>query len=168
MARQTFVLLVSFAMAGCGPGSSPEPSASQQSEPASSHAADPNPISRSEFRDHLLDLLSRATPILSRMSDAITPMDETALSAAAADLYDLMKADEKWQIANEERILGNCYDDAAASYSNGVVFTTGAAVQFEEYLRTKKLDTLSYASSLLADGAREFDVSRTALDALDC
>ena len=128
----------------------------------------PTRVSSAEFDQHLTELVERVSPLVSAIGDAVELGDEDALAAAAAELYAVMSADEDWQRANAEAILGQCYDQEAEMYSNGFVDISGGATQITAYIRSGTRSKLGYGISLIQDGAREFQAAHERLQEVSC
>jgi hypothetical protein len=86
------------------------------------------------FTAHAQALVSDMAPAMNSVAAAQRSGDLAALRVAAVELQRLASQDLDWQRANADRILGGCYDDVAAAYSDAVDAENTAALYIIDFV----------------------------------
>jgi hypothetical protein len=118
-------------------------------------------MSRSQFAAHARDVIDESVAALERIVDAQAAQDLALVRAEADRLYRAMVADDAWQRSNEERILGGCYDDAAAAYSTFVVYLNAYARSMSEWAEDPTVggDTVTYWGESSSEALRTYEAA---------
>jgi hypothetical protein len=90
-------------------------------------------ITHAQFMDHAGEFARETNPMLERLRLAFEVQDLSEIGAVADEFNVAVEAELDWQRANANRILGGCYDDAAAAYSDAVVQLASAVNYAQEY-----------------------------------
>jgi hypothetical protein len=125
-------------------------------------------MSSAEFQSHADGYVSSFTAAFEDLVAATKAGDEPEQARLADSIYDSASRDLEWQRLHADRILGQCYDDAAAHYSNAVTYVSFAMNTLRNYLESGDQLEFEVHTGWLRDIASEVREYELAIERASC